>query len=597
MSLSLPAPEEVGNEEAERIVEQLHHHQQQQKQQLYQNEANPLAATEQPLFSSSSSSPSPPSVATVSCPWQYDDWVTHCASCQAPFTPLNRRHHCRLCGNIFCNPCSRQRALIPPSRIVLVPKGGKKVKPRDYSATSNNSSSNPTASFTPDDDPDRMLTYLASSGGGNGGGTRNNNTDEVLLYGKGLEERFLLARQPLRVCQPCHRSLAPLQDELVSMNSNAMRFNSIDPTDPKRLFNSPLAFTLGHEIRKAAYTLNNLLPLPKRMGRLLTSPGAAAAAALTSSDDYFGSTANNANMQQQECAETCSALTPTLGNLDGVRIPARLLERAKGVAVLTVLKTGLGVAGLEVGTGLVVARVAAAVDPNSDSGGSRPQWSAPSAIGTAGCSWGALVGAQVSDHVFLLMTDEAVELLFTDHASVQLGVDVGMAVGPLGRAAEADWGAAPGKVAPIYTYSLSKGLYAGISVDGKVIVTRRDVNERFYGRTVSAMEILQGAVPTPPAAQPLYEALQRCHVYASSFQAQSSTSKTMKPMLMPPPPPATPRPLVPEFGYDPQQQRLEGEYGEIAGASNDDGGGVQPPALGDAHSYAGFSDITSDPGY
>jgi hypothetical protein len=62
---------------------------------------------------------------------------------------------------------------------------------------------------------------------------------------------------------------------------------------------------------------------------------------------------------------------------------------------------------------------------------------------------------------------------------------------------------------------LSQGRYAGVSLDGKV-VTSRDVNEKVYGYTVRPEHILNGSVPVPPAAQPLYEALQRCHVYASS---------------------------------------------------------------------------------
>lgn len=99
-----------------------------------------------------------------------------------------------------------------------------------------------------------------------------------------------------------------------------------------------------------------------------------------------------------------------------------------------------------------------------------------------------------------------------------------MALGPLGRALEADFGAAPGSMAPIYTYSLSKGLYAGVSLDGKVIVTRHNVNEKFYGRKVSGMEILQGVIPTPPAAQPLYDALTRCHVYTTGSRPPRPTT-------------------------------------------------------------------------
>jgi len=158
------------------------------------------------------------------------------------------------------------------------------------------------------------------------------------------------------------------------------------------------------------------------------------------------------------------------------------------------------------------------------------------------------------------MTDQAVEMLFHNNGSVQLGADVGVALGPLGRTVEADVGASQGSgVAPIYTYSLSKGLYAGISLDGKIIKTRERVNEKFYGRTVSGQEILQGAVPLPPAAQPLYEALTRVHVYATGNHPTLPTNTT---------------------------DRVSGEYGEVP----------MPPAPADQHSYAGMSDIT-DPGY
>ena len=425
-------------------------------------------------------------VATASAPWQFDDLHPSCHMCREPFHPFNRKHHCRYCGNVVCHNCSSKKALIPPSRIVLAPITGKKAKPPDYTAES--------VSFSPNPDPDRMLTYVATANS-----DANTSTEGELLYGRGLEERFQLAREPLRVCHPCHAALQPVQEELRAHNSHAMRYNYVDPTHPARLFNSPFANTLGHEIRKAAYALNNLLPQPKRrLGALVES-----------------STGNSNPMSTdlQQCKDTCSTISPNLGDLDGVSIPVQLLEQAKGVAVLTVLKGGLGLAGIEYGTGLVVARLP---------GG---RWSAPSALSTVGLSWGALIGAQVSDHVFLLMSDAAVALLYSNTASVQLGADVGIAVGPVGRTLEGDWGVGEGRhPAPIYTYSMSKGLYAGISLDGKVIHTRADVNEKFYGWAVSAEEILAGAVPTPPAAQPLYDALHRCHVYANHATVRQNIS-------------------------------------------------------------------------
>jgi SH3 domain-containing YSC84-like protein 1 len=484
---------------------------------LAQEEGEEIAAPSTPSYT----------VATASAPWQYDDLHPTCYMCREPFHPLNRKHHCRYCGNVVCHNCSSKKALIPPSRIVLAPVTGKKAKPPDYTAT---------VSFSPNPDPDRMLTYVA---------TNNNDVSassilpsgegEQLLYGRGLEERFQLAREPLRVCHPCHAALQPLQEELRAHNSHAMRYNYVDPTHPARLFNSPFANTLGHEIRKAAYALNNLLPQPKRR-----------AGALIESNP-----ANNpiaADLQQ--CKDTCSTISPNLGDLDGVQIPVQLLEQAKGVAVLTVLKGGLGLAGVEYGTGLVVARLPGGL------------WSAPSALSLVGLSWGALLGAQVSDHVFLLMSDAAVALLYNNTASVQLGADVGLAVGPVGRALEGDWGVGEGRhPAPIYTYSLSKGLYAGISLDGKVISTRADVNEKFYGLAVSAEEILAGAVPTPPAAQPLYDALHRCHVYAVA-----AAHRTARPWSVPMNGPLPPAPTEEHVG-------LSQEYGEW----------LPPPRVNGAH--------------
>jgi lipid-binding SYLF domain-containing protein len=498
------------------------------------------------------------SVATLSNPWEFDVEQPYCTSCRDEFHPFNRRHHCRLCGKIFCNRCSDQRALVPPSAIVLTPKGGKKAAPQYQSQT---------VSFSPDPDPDRMLTYV--------------DEDRQLLYGKGLEERFHLAREPLRVCMACHEQLQPLQAELRNANSNAMRFNHIDPTDPKRFLNSPLAFTLGHEVRKAAYALNNLLPSPKRMGSVVDV-----------SDNFLTGDARDI----QTCKDECAGLTPNLSNMDGIQIPAKLLEQAKGVAVMTVVKGGFGLAGVEFGTGLVVARIG------------DQQWSAPCAIGTAGVSWGALLGAQISDHVFLLMTDAAVELMFNSNGNIQLGADVGVAVGPVGRALEADFGASPGSFAPVYTYSLSKGLYAGVSLDGKVIVTRHRVNEKFYGREVSGLQLLSGEIPSPPAARPLYEALQRCHVYATGNRPIGSSSTASAALFSHPQThtvyglPGVPQsyPSMTQSTYSAQHLAEKTQNEQVLQQLEDhmvSHEGLMPPASSDQHSYAGMSDITSDPGY
>lgn len=117
--------------------------------------------------SSNASASGQQSVATISNAWEYDVEQPWCTNCRDEFNPFNRKHHCRLCGKIFCNKCSDQRALVPPSSIVLTPTiGGKKAQPPSQAAG---------ITFTPDNDPDRMLTYI--------------DEDKQLLYGKGLEER------------------------------------------------------------------------------------------------------------------------------------------------------------------------------------------------------------------------------------------------------------------------------------------------------------------------------------------------------------------------------------------------------------------------
>ena len=386
------------------------------------------------------------------------------------------------------------------------------------------------------------MTYVRSSSSSqyNNNNEDGGGADDTLLYGRGLERRILLARHPQRTCHPCRAQLAPLQEELCLRNSNAMRYNYIDEGDAiRRLCNSPLAFTLGHEVRKAAYTLANLLPKGGGGGGGRTARmnnGSARLGAFLSTntdDDYNSYPPPQADPCYAPNGSTCKTLDPTLRNLDGMHIPAKLLNHAKGVAIVTSAKGGLGFAGFEFGTGLVVARRG---NNNGENHG-MDAWSAPSAIGIAGFAWGALVGAQVSDHVFLLMTEDAVRLFASDDGrSIQLGVDVGVAVGPMGRSAEADIGATTTSnnrglagggsgsgiaMAPIYTYSLSKGLYAGISLDGRMVMARPRVNEKFYGKRVSAHELLSGETPTPPAAQPLYDALKRCRVYGGEVGGAS----------------------------------------------------------------------------
>jgi lipid-binding SYLF domain-containing protein len=171
-------------------------------------------------------------------------------------------------------------------------------------------------------------------------------------------------------------------------------------------------------------------------------------------------------------------------------IPPAVLRDAKGLAILTVLKAGFVFSGRG-GTGVVVAR---------KKGG----WSGPSAIGTGGAGFGLQIGAQVTEFVIVLNTDEAVKA-FSRGGNVSLGADLSVAAGPVGRTAEA--GITP--MAAVYTYSRSQGLFAGVSLQGTIIATRDDANAAFYGKRVSASDILDGRVKVPKGAKRLQKVLGR----------------------------------------------------------------------------------------
>ncbi|KAG5186182.1 hypothetical protein JKP88DRAFT_310407 [Tribonema minus] len=306
-----------------------------------------------------------------------------------------------------------------------------------------------------------------------------------------LLPRSFGTRDPQRVCKACNASLAHLQEHLQATLSNAVKANQVSKSEKPGLspyLNKPLSFTLGAEVRKAAYSVLNFM---------------------------------------------------RTGVVQDNSIPTELLARAKGLAFMTVLKAGCFWTG-SFGTGLVISRlpaercchpsaaslsdgdsaaapeqqqplsVAAAAYGSSAQLMRRPprrlEWSAPSAIGTVGMGWGAAIGANVTDVVLVLTTNAAVEAFCA--TNVSLGAGIGVAAGPIGRSgAGAVTISTESDVAPVLSYSHSRGLFAGISLEGAVIAARPDVNRAFYGRDIGAKQLLAGEAPPPPAAAPLYEAL------------------------------------------------------------------------------------------
>jgi lipid-binding SYLF domain-containing protein len=193
---------------------------------------------------------------------------------------------------------------------------------------------------------------------------------------------------------------------------------------------------------------------------------------------------------EQEIVNQSASILRDFRRMPEKGIPARVLRRARGLAILSVVKVGFGVSG-KGGQGVVVARTGRG-------------WSGPSFVGTGGAGWGPQIGAQITDYVFVLNSNAAVRA-FSRDGNVTLGVDASVAAGPVGRNAQA--GLTP--TAAIYSYSRSKGLFAGASIEGAVIATQKTANARYYGRPVRANDILTGRVAAPARARVLRAALGR----------------------------------------------------------------------------------------
>lgn len=155
-------------------------------------------------------------------------------------------------------------------------------------------------------------------------------------------------------------------------------------------------------------------------------------------------------------------------------VPKELLERARCVAVLPgVVKGAFGWGGKH-GRGVLSCR--------DDAGG----WSAPVFVRISGGSFGFQIGVQAADVVLFLMSERSVKSLLKSQFT--LGGDISVAAGPLGRSAEASTDAR--LKAEIYSYAKTRGLFAGISVEGSRLAPHRKSMIRYYGRPLEARSLL-----------------------------------------------------------------------------------------------------------
>jgi lipid-binding SYLF domain-containing protein len=178
-------------------------------------------------------------------------------------------------------------------------------------------------------------------------------------------------------------------------------------------------------------------------------------------------------------------------------IPQDLLDKAECVIVFpSVLKAAFIVGG-SYGRGAMVCR--------SGEHFTGP-WGAPSMMALEGGSLGFQLGGQATDFVLLIMNPRGATAIL--NSKVKLGADMAAAAGPKGRDATAATDAT--LRAEILSYSRSRGLFAGISLEGSTLRPDNDGNEKLYGKKVTATQIIrQGAVPIPPSGRKLVSLLEK----------------------------------------------------------------------------------------
>ena len=178
-----------------------------------------------------------------------------------------------------------------------------------------------------------------------------------------------------------------------------------------------------------------------------------------------------------------------LGSPNG--IPREILKDAKAVVIISnAIRAGFIFAGYH-GRGVAVAR--------TESG----EWSAPAFYRITGISAGFQAGGEVSDVILVVKSQKVLDALLIHH--VTMGIDFDATAGPWGRDAKALVNVAQ---AEVISYGRTHGLFAGFSFEGVSIHEDREADARYYGKPLSARDILLGgAAPSTPPAAELAEAL------------------------------------------------------------------------------------------
>jgi lipid-binding SYLF domain-containing protein len=178
-------------------------------------------------------------------------------------------------------------------------------------------------------------------------------------------------------------------------------------------------------------------------------------------------------------------------------IPKDLLNKAECVIVIpTVLKFAIGIGG-DFGRGAITCRTGQHFTGH---------WSAPALFALEGANIGFQLGGEATDFVLLVMNPKGANSIL--NSKVKLGGDASAAAGPKGRTAAADTDIV--MRAEVLSYSRSRGLFAGISLEGSTLRSDGSANKKLYGRSLSAKEIVrEGKVGVPASGRKLVALLDK----------------------------------------------------------------------------------------
>jgi lipid-binding SYLF domain-containing protein len=206
------------------------------------------------------------------------------------------------------------------------------------------------------------------------------------------------------------------------------------------------------------------------------------------------SLAARADTENERIAKAGQAFKELVNASNG--IPRNLLDKSYCVIVLPAVKKGGFIVGGQYGKGLMSCRSGANFEG---------KWSAPIMMQSSGGSFGLQAGGEETDYVILVMNDEGARREMKGKA--KLGADASVAAGPVGRDAEAS--TSGNLSAEMLSYSRTKGVFGGVSLEGTSLGPDEGDNEKVYGKKLSGEQIFSGSVHAPASAAALLSELEK----------------------------------------------------------------------------------------